>query len=66
MAGALNIQLEKEGYYALGDGEAIAPEDIHKALRISELTAVLFGVVVVFPFLALKSLFTTYIRVYLA
>ena len=55
MAGALNTQLEKQGYYALGDGEDISPADIRKALRIMELTAVLFGVVVVFPVLALKA-----------
>ncbi len=55
MAGALNTQLEKRGYYALGDGEAISPEDITRAWRIMELTAVLFGVVVVLPVLALKA-----------
>jgi adenosylcobinamide-phosphate synthase len=55
MAGALNTQLEKQGYYALGDGEIISPEDITKAWRIMELTAALFGVVVVFPILALKA-----------
>ena len=55
MAGALNTQLEKQGYYALGDGEDISPADIRQALRIMELTAVLFGVVVVFPVLALKA-----------
>jgi adenosylcobinamide-phosphate synthase len=56
MAGALNTQLEKQGYYALGDGETITPEDIGKAWRIMLLTAVLFGVVVVAPVLALKAL----------
>jgi adenosylcobinamide-phosphate synthase len=55
MAGALNTQLEKQGYYALGDGEDISPADIRQALRIMELTVVLFGVVVVFPVLALKA-----------
>ena len=57
MAGALNTQLEKEGHYSLGDGEAIAPEDITRAWRIMGLTAVLFGVVVVLPVLALEALF---------
>jgi adenosylcobinamide-phosphate synthase len=56
MAGALNTQLEKQGHYALGDGERISPNDIMKALRIMVLTAVLFGVVVVFSVLALKAL----------
>ena len=56
MAGALDTQLEKEGYYALGDGETISPEDITKAWRIMQLTTVLFGVVVVLPILALEAL----------
>lgn len=56
MAGALNVQLEKEGCYALGDGKLISPDAISRALRIMVLSAVLFGVVVVFPVLALKAL----------
>jgi adenosylcobinamide-phosphate synthase len=56
MAGALNTQLEKEGYYALGDGEAISPDAITKAWRIMQLTTVLFGVVVILPVLALEAL----------
>jgi adenosylcobinamide-phosphate synthase len=56
MAGALGVQLEKPGYYTLGDGEEVSPAHIMKALRIMELTSVLFGVVVVFPVLALKAL----------
>ncbi|MCW4047844.1 MAG: cobalamin biosynthesis protein [Candidatus Bathyarchaeota archaeon] len=56
MAGALNTQLEKQGYYALGDGEDISPEDIGKAWRIMLLTAVLFSVAVAAPVLALKML----------
>lgn len=56
MAGALETQLEKEGYYALGDGETISPEDITKSWRIMQLTTVLFGVVVVLPILALEAL----------
>lgn len=54
MAGALNIQLEKQGYYTLGDDHGIAAEHIPKALRMMTLTAVLFGVVVVLPVLALR------------
>jgi adenosylcobinamide-phosphate synthase len=54
MAGALNIQLEKQGHYKLGDDKGhISHEDIGKALRIMTLTAALFGLVVVLPFLAL-------------
>ncbi len=54
MAGALNIQLEKQGYYTLGDDHGISPEHISKALRVMTLTAVLFGLVVVLPVLALR------------
>jgi adenosylcobinamide-phosphate synthase len=56
MAGALNTQLEKEGYYALGDGEKNAPTDITRAWRIMGVTAALFGVGVVLPILALEAL----------
>jgi adenosylcobinamide-phosphate synthase len=56
MAGALNIQLEKPEYYALGDEGDISPAHIRKALRIMELTAVLFGLAVIFPILTLKAL----------
>lgn len=54
MAGALNIQLEKQGYYTLGDDHGISHEHIPKALRVMTLTAALFGLVVVVPVLALR------------
>ncbi|MCW3995905.1 MAG: cobalamin biosynthesis protein [Candidatus Bathyarchaeota archaeon] len=55
MAGALKIQLEKQGFYTLGDDHGvISPDDIGKALRVMTLTAVLFGLVVVLPVLALR------------
>ena len=54
MAGALNIQLEKQGYYKLGDDHGISHEDIGKALRVMTLTAALFGLLVVLPVLALR------------
>jgi len=54
MAGALNTQLAKPGYYSLGDDHEITAEHIFKALRIMELTAVLFGLVVVVPIFALR------------
>ncbi|MCL5949968.1 MAG: cobalamin biosynthesis protein [Candidatus Bathyarchaeota archaeon] len=54
MAGALNIQLEKQGYYILGDDHGISFEHIDKALRVMTVTAVLFGLVVVVPVLALR------------
>jgi adenosylcobinamide-phosphate synthase len=55
MAGALSIQLEKSGHYALGDKGDIKAEHIRKALRIMQLTAFLFGVTVILPVLALKA-----------
>jgi adenosylcobinamide-phosphate synthase len=54
MAGALNIQLEKQGHYTLGDDHGISHEHIPKALRMMTVTAALFGLVVVVPFLALR------------
>jgi adenosylcobinamide-phosphate synthase len=54
MAGALDTQLEKQGHYALGDDHGISPEHIPRALRVMTLTAVLFGIVVVVPILALR------------
>ncbi len=56
MAGALSVQLEKPGFYKLGDGEDLSPTHITRAWRIMVLTAVLFGVLVVFPLLVLKAL----------
>jgi adenosylcobinamide-phosphate synthase len=56
MAGALNIQLEKTGYYILGDDNGISPMHLARALRIMELTAILFSIVIVFPLLILKAL----------
>jgi adenosylcobinamide-phosphate synthase len=56
MAGALNIQLEKPGYYKIGDNNDLSPIHIKKALRIMTLTAILFGVSIILPLLALKTL----------
>ena len=55
MAGALTTQLEKPGYYKLGDGDGLSPVHIRRALRIMNLTVVLFSVVIVFPILFLKT-----------
>jgi adenosylcobinamide-phosphate synthase len=54
MAGALNIQLEKQGYYTLGDDHGIATEHIPKALRVMTVTSILFGLIVVVPVLVLR------------
>src|SRR5665648_462917 len=54
MAGALNIQLEKQGCYILGDDHGIAAEHISKALRLMTVTAILVGLIVVVPVLVLR------------
>jgi len=54
MAGALETQLAKPGHYALGDKGALEPEDIFKALRIMTITALLFGLIIVIPIIALR------------
>ena len=54
MAGALNIQLEKQGYYTLGDDHGIVAEHIPKALRVMTVTALLLGFIVVVPVLVLR------------
>jgi adenosylcobinamide-phosphate synthase len=55
MAGALSIQLEKQGSYRLGDDHGhISHQDIGKALRVMTLTAVLFGLFVVVPIVAIR------------
>jgi adenosylcobinamide-phosphate synthase len=51
MAGALNVQLEKKGSYKLGDDYPLEPNHIFKALRMMEVSSVLFGLLVVLPFL---------------
>ncbi len=63
MAGALDTQLAKPGYYALGDEHDINPDDIFKALKIMEVTAVLFGLIVVLPILALRIYLVGSVRV---
>jgi adenosylcobinamide-phosphate synthase len=62
MAGALETQLEKPGSYKLGDGDALSPSHIRRALRIMNVTVVLFSVVVVVPILLLKG-FTLFLAV---
>jgi len=57
MAGALNVQLEKPGFYILGDAkEDLSPIHIIKALRIMELTTALFSILIVVPLLILNTL----------
>jgi cobalamin biosynthesis protein CobD/CbiB len=54
MAGALDTQLEKQGCYTLGDDHGISPDYINRALRVMTVTAILFGLVVVLPVLAIR------------
>jgi adenosylcobinamide-phosphate synthase len=54
MAGALETQLSKPGYYTLGDESHLTPEKIFKALRIMEITTLLFGLIIIIPIITLK------------
>ena len=56
MAGALGTQLEKPTFYRLGDGDGLTPAHIRRALRVMNLTVILFGVVVVIPVLFFEGL----------
>lgn len=57
MAGALTVQLEKPGSYALGEGrDMLSPKHIHRALHIMELTVLLFWLLVVTPLQILISM----------
>ncbi len=57
VAGALNIQLDKPGQYILGDpAEELAPSKILDALRIRDVTIVLW-ILLILPILVLTSLY---------
>ena len=50
IAGALNVTLEKPGYYVIGDKiEELAPEHIYKALRIRNWAIFLFILLIEIP-----------------
>ncbi len=55
MAGALGTQLEKPNYYALGDDHGLSPGHISRALRMMNMTVVLFALAVVLPILLVKG-----------
>ncbi len=55
MAGALNSQLEKPGYYKIGDDHGLSPGFIRRALRIMALTVLMFSLVIVLPILLAKG-----------
>jgi len=60
MAGALETQLAKPEHYALGDKGPLEPEDIFKALRIMETTALLCGLLfIIIPIISLKIYITS-------
>ncbi len=56
MAGALGIQLEKPGFYRVGDKEDVSSTHIRRALRIMLLTTILFCIFIILPILAIKPL----------
>lgn len=56
MAGALGIQLEKPGFYIIGDNDDLSPKHIIQALRIMLVTTFLFAVLIILPLLAIKSI----------
>ncbi|MEM3055128.1 MAG: cobalamin biosynthesis protein [Candidatus Bathyarchaeia archaeon] len=56
MAGALNVQLEKPGYYVIGDKKnELSYEHILKALKIRNTVMVLFLVLICFPLMLLSN-----------
>jgi adenosylcobinamide-phosphate synthase len=56
MAGALNIQLEKPGFYKIGDSKDVSSGLVARALRVMLLTVILFSVTIVFLLLVVKML----------
>lgn len=56
MAGALNIQLEKPGFYVVGDNNILTPKHIIKALKIMLVATVLFAILIIFPILLIKAI----------
>ncbi|MGF3522573.1 MAG: adenosylcobinamide-phosphate synthase CbiB, partial [Candidatus Bathyarchaeia archaeon] len=54
MAGALEVQLEKEGHYAVGDKGQISPNHIMDAWQNMVSTSILFVIIGVVPILALR------------
>ncbi|MEM1757575.1 MAG: cobalamin biosynthesis protein, partial [Candidatus Bathyarchaeia archaeon] len=62
MAGALNVQLEKPGYYIIGDQkEEVSHMHILKTLRIRNLVMILFILLVCIPLIMIRSLFFGFI-----
>ena len=58
MAGALRVQLEKPGQYILGDGlEPLTGDKILDALRIRDVTIVLWAILCVGVIIAMRLFF---------
>lgn len=56
MAGALDLKLEKPGFYVLGDGGDPKPENIYEALKVMITTTLIFIVLIALPIMV--ALFT--------
>ena len=58
MAGAFNAQLEKPGFYILGDPmNPLNPDHIPRAIRIMKLTTFLFVMIIVLPIIVMMGEF---------
>lgn len=57
VAGALNIRLEKIGYYKIGEAhEPITIEHCYKAIKLMKVTVILFILIVALPLLMIRYL----------
>lgn len=56
VAGAFNAQLEKPGFYILGDSvNSLKPDHIPRAIRIMKLTTFLFVMIIVLPMIVVMQ-----------
>ncbi|MEM2873645.1 MAG: cobalamin biosynthesis protein, partial [Nitrososphaerales archaeon] len=56
VAGAFNAQLEKPGFYILGDSvNSLKPDHIPRAIRIMKLTTFLFVMIIVLPMIVIMQ-----------
>lgn len=56
VAGAFNTQLEKPGFYILGDSvNSLKPDHIPRAIRIMKLTTFLFVMIIVLPMIVIMQ-----------
>ncbi|UCC58616.1 MAG: cobalamin biosynthesis protein [Candidatus Bathyarchaeum sp.] len=62
MAGTLSIQLEKPGFYRIGDNADVSSTHIIRALRVMLLTAILFSIFIILPILVMKTLIIIFLR----